>query len=347
MDQYNDREKRRRDGPETDPGPGSLINYARGCVARLRQRQTTVLQDLQRLGLFRRYLRQHGIPEGEYPARIITEFLATVRDRLGDREQSLFSRAIYGFLLDRGVKPIPVRPRLEPAPLAAVRPPRPRPTWRGLTWFGPVFRTGSLVTLGALLTLFPFFSYTSPLPPPKPVTLVRGQISSVGSEMINSGHILSEVVAARPTPLVLTEPTVAARPVPRFIRDPDGLLQPWQLAMLADYCLTLTTLTGLRPLVVAADQIKMERTEELAADLMASEGTPKTVLLLIVNRRRAVHLRVGRALWGAINPEMCGRILDKHVVPYLRLGRIDRAIKAGLAAVADAASHRRALAAER
>jgi hypothetical protein len=344
MDHYTDREQPRRDGPATRLGPGSLVSYARLCVTRLRQRQTTVMQDLQRLGLFQRYLRQRNVPEGEYPARIITEFLTTVRDRLGDQEHGLFSRAIYGFLLDRGVKPIPVRPRLEPAPLAAVRHPRPRPTWRGLTWFGPVFRTGSLVTLGVLLTLFPFFSYTSPLPPPKPVTLVRGQISSVGVEMVNSGHVLSEVVATRPTPLAAVEPAAPERPVPNFIRDPDGLLHPWQVALLTDYCLTLSALTGLQPLVVTVEQIKLERTEELAADLMASEGTPRTVLLLIVNRRRAVHLRVGKALWGAIDPATCGRILDRHVVPFLRQGRLDRAIHSGLAAVAEAAGHQRALA---
>jgi hypothetical protein len=323
-----------------------LLNYARLGVARLRWRQMRLCQDLRRLSLFQRYLRQRGVPDGEYPTQIIDVFLATVRDRLGDREHGLFSRAIYGFLLDRGVKPIPVRPRLEPAPLAAVRPPRPRPTWRGLTWFGPVFRTGSLVSLGVLLTLFPFFSYTSPLPPEKAVTVVRGSINPVGVEMVNSGHALSEAVASRPTPLVGPVTTAAApmRPAPKFIRDPDGLLSPWQRALLADFCLTMAVTTGLRPLVVTVEQIKFERTEELAADLMASEGTSRTVLLLIVNRRRAVHLRVGRDLWGALDPMLCGRILDRHVVPHLRQGRIDRAVFAGLSAVADVAGHRRALA---
>jgi hypothetical protein len=344
MDQYIDRDEYRRDGPPTRLGPGALMNYARLCVARLRLRQTRVYQDLQRLGLFQRYLRQRGVPDGEYPARVVSEFLSTVRDRLGESEHGLFSRAIYGFLLDRGVKPIPVRPRLEPAPLAAVRPPRPRPTWRGLTWFGPVFRTGSLVTLGAMLAFFPFFSYTSPLPPQAPVTMVRGRINTVGAEMVNSGNVLSAAVASRPTPLLTAGPIEPTRTIPRFIHDPDGLLAPWQRALLADYCLSLIAMTGIRPMVVTVEQIKMERTEELAGDLMASEGTSRTVLLLIVSRRRAVHLRVGRDLWGAIDPAMCGRILDRHVVPYLRLGKIDRAIKNGLAAVADAASHRRALA---
>ncbi|MBU0513693.1 MAG: TPM domain-containing protein [Proteobacteria bacterium] len=346
-----DNRGRRRDGPETRLRPGSLVSYARRSVALIRHRQQRLYHDLRRLTLFQRYLRQLGLPDGEYPAATIDDFLKLVRQRLGPRERDLFSRAIYGFLLNQDVAPEPVEKVVARRP--GKRPPHrmSRPLKAGAGLVGPVFRTGSLVALGICLTLFPFFSHTSPLPSKSPavVTIVRGRIHPVQVEMLRSGLSLSELVASRPAPMV-TPPTPikaagdSSRPLARFVNDPDGVLQPWIRAMLADFCLSLAAATGLRPLVVTVEQTKFERTAELAQSLMAAEGTPKTVLLVIVKQRRAVHLRVGRALWGSLSPGLCGRILDRSVVPHLRQGRYITAIKAGLRAVAEQAGRQRALA---
>jgi len=343
----------RRDGPVTRLGPGSLLTYARRSVALIRHRQQRLYQDLQRLTLFQRYLRQLGLPDGEYPTAVVDDFLNLVRHRLGSREHDLFSRAISSFLLDQGVAPEPVKKVVEEPP--AKRPPAriKLPLKAGAGLIGPVFRTGSLVALGVCLTLFPFFSHTSPLPSKSPgtaVTMVRGRIHPVQVEMLRSGLSLSELVASRPAPMMTPPAAIKApgdslRPVARFINDPDGVLQPWIRAMLADFCMSLAAVNGIRPLVVTVEQTKFERTAELAQNLMAAEGTPKTVMLLIVKQRRAVHLRVGKALWGTLTPGQCGLILDRYVVPPLRQGRYITAIKAGLRAVADQANRKRALAA--
>ncbi len=349
----------RRDGPVTRLGPGSLLTYARRSVALIRHRQQRLYQDLQRLTLFQRYLRQVGLPDGEYPTAVVDDFLEMVRQRLGAREHDLFSRAISGFLLDQGVAPEPTKMVVETRKVVKERQSK-RPTVRvkrplkaGAGLLGPVFRTGSLAALGVCLTLFPFFSHTSPLPSKSPgtaVTMVRGRIHPVQVEMIRTGLSLSELVASRPAPMMTPPAAIKAsgdapRPVARFIKDADGVLQPWIRAMLADYCMGLAAVTGIRPLVVTVEQTKFERTAELAQSLMASEGTPKTVMLLIVKQRRAVHLRVGKALWGTLTPGQCGLILDRYVVPPLRQGRYITAIKAGLRAVADRANRKRALAA--
>ena len=331
-------------GSVTRLPPGAMLDYARRRVNKLRFQQQSLYDDMLRLQQFQRYLRQRRVPDGDYPLGEVEEFLSLVRTRLGEEQHRLYARAIHRFMLDQ-------------VGLPAALPPGEAVPRRQPLWGRRLVRAVGLAVLALSLCFVSGFPAAGPLLGSEVKLQVRGAITvppDPPASSVSTGAPVAGVPGSR-LPVEVLSPSgghlgrLATGPEPSgptpVIQDLGQILGPAQWSRLQVFCRRLFMATGMRPVVITVKHSGLHRPQELARRIMLAQGSARTVLLLVVTSQRAVHLRVGKSLAPRISQAVCGRVLDRELIPRFKRKLYVEGIEATFRALALRAGFGQAMAA--
>lgn len=133
-------------------------------------------------------------------------------------------------------------------------------------------------------------------------------------------------------------PNVQLADSTRLVSDPDGLLQPSTVAQLDAALRDLRRRTTVQTALVAVSDVEGGDPDGFATELFEHWGIGNAqndngLLILYVPEQRAVVIRTGQGVEGALPDVVAGRILRNDVVPLMRDGEPDRALIAAVKGV--------------
>lgn len=127
----------------------------------------------------------------------------------------------------------------------------------------------------------------------------------------------------------------------RYVSNPSGVLAPATVNSLDAAIASLWRQSSVEMAVVAVDNVDPSMTpDEFATALFEKWGIGKSdkdngILILISRDDRAVRIRTGYGLEGAVPDIIAGRIIRDKMLPYFREGDYDRGTQAGVAALSE------------
>ncbi len=132
---------------------------------------------------------------------------------------------------------------------------------------------------------------------------------------------------------------VARSVQPGYVFDFTGVIDPASRAAITRMATELEARTGAQLKVYAISSTEGGEINDFANRLfeklgIGQKGKDNGVLLLAAVDDRKVRIEPGYGLEGILPDAVCGRILDEHVVPQFKAGRIGAGLSAGARAVA-------------
>lgn len=127
----------------------------------------------------------------------------------------------------------------------------------------------------------------------------------------------------------------------RYVSNPSGVLSPEAVTRLDQSIANLWDKSSVELVVVAVDRIDPPMTpEEFATALFEKWGIGKSdndngLLLLIARDDRAVQIRTGYGIEGAVPDIIAGRIIRDKILPYFREGDYDGGTVSGVSALSE------------
>lgn len=140
-------------------------------------------------------------------------------------------------------------------------------------------------------------------------------------------------------------PDVHRKDRTQYVSNPDGILSAATVAELNSMMEKMRRSLTIEPMVVAVDDIRdPDDYMEFATDLFELWGLGKAdldngLLILMVEGQRAVVIRPGYGLEGALPDITCGRIIRDVFIPLAREGNYDEAMLRTVATVDDILSN--------
>ncbi|MBI4869434.1 MAG: TPM domain-containing protein [Candidatus Wallbacteria bacterium] len=144
--------------------------------------------------------------------------------------------------------------------------------------------------------------------------------------------------------LVLASPLAAGWETPRnrgYVTDLTGAMRPDTQRWLAANLGMFDRRAGVQMAVLLVPDLQGTTPADYAQRTfddwkIGSRTTRKGLLLLVATADRKVRLHVGYGLEGDLPDGKVGALLDQHLLPLLKAGDIDGAVKSGVAAVMQA-----------
>jgi uncharacterized protein len=123
-----------------------------------------------------------------------------------------------------------------------------------------------------------------------------------------------------------------------YVNDFAGVLAGETVSNVERLLSALEDVTSAEVVVVTLDSLAGASLEEYAAGLFQAWGIGKKekdngVLFILAPQDKEVRIEVGYGLEPIITDGRAGRILDNEVLPYLRDGKYDEAVEAGILAI--------------
>lgn len=155
--------------------------------------------------------------------------------------------------------------------------------------------------------------------------------------------VLLPILAASGTPRpdaykVTSVPNTYAQDRRHHVSDPDGVLRAETVAEINQALTDLEDSTGIQSMVVMLQSIGEEDVFEFSHNLfrhwgLGSKEKSDGLLILYVGDQRKIRFTTGYGLEGPLPDAVCKRIQQQHMIPHLRNGETDLAMKEGVKAV--------------
>ena len=157
--------------------------------------------------------------------------------------------------------------------------------------------------------------------------------------------VLLPILAASGTPRpdaykVTSVPNTYAQDRRHHVSDPDGVLRAETVAEINQALTDLEDSTGIQSMVVMLQSIGEEDVFEFSHNLfrhwgLGSKEKSDGLLILYVGDQRKIRFTTGNGLEGILPDAICKRIQQRYMIPHLRNGETDLAMKEGVKAVVD------------